>query len=87
MRAVAGVLMAAGFLAALFYVTSRETSYQCSVCIRYRGAESCATVSGPDEEQAMMQAVTTACAPLSSGVTEGMECSRTPPVSARCTGG
>ena len=85
MRVVVGLLIAAGFLAAMFYVTASETSYECSVCIRYGGGENCATVKGPDEQQTMMQAVTTACAPLSSGVTEGLECSRTRPSSARCT--
>jgi hypothetical protein len=85
LRVALGLLIAAAFLAALLYVTAAETSYECSVCVRYGGAESCATVSGPDEEQAMMQAVSTACAPLANGVTEGMECSRTPPRSARCT--
>lgn len=74
------------FLAAMVYVTTAETSVECTVCIRYAGAENCATVSGPDEQQTRMQAATTACAPLSSGVTEGMECTRTPPRSARCSG-
>lgn len=87
MRVVVSLLIAAGFLAVMFYVTAAETSYECSVCIRYRGSENCATVAGPDEEQAMMQAVSTACAPISSGVTDGMECNRTPPRSARCTSG
>ncbi len=79
-------MVAALFFAAMFYVTTAETSVECTVCIRYGGGENCATVSGPDEQQVMMQAATTACAPLSNGVTEGMECTRTPPRSARCSG-
>ena len=86
MRTLAGVLIAALFVAVMFYVTRSETSVECSVCIRFNGAENCATVSGPDEAQVMMQATSTACAPLSSGVSEGMKCTRTPPHSARCSG-
>lgn len=85
MRIAGGILSAVLFFAAMFYVTRSETTVECTVCIRFRGAENCATVSGPDEEQARMQATTTACAPLSSGVTQGMECSRTPPSMVRCT--
>ena len=85
MRVVAGVVIAAAFLAAMLYVTRAETSVECRVCIHYGGAENCATVSGPDRELAMMQAATTACAPLSNGVSEGMQCTRTPPRSARCS--
>ncbi len=79
-------MIAAIFFAAIFYVTTAETSVECTVCIHYGGAENCATVSGPDEEQAMMQAATTACAPISNGVTAGMECTRTRPRSAHCSG-
>ncbi|MFP6630761.1 MAG: hypothetical protein VCC67_17165 [Myxococcota bacterium] len=86
MRILAGVVIAAIFLVAMLYVTATETSVECVVCIRYGGGENCATVSGPDEEMARMQATTTACVPLSRGVTQGMECARTPPRSARCSG-
>jgi hypothetical protein len=85
MRIAGGLLVAALFFAALFYVTRAETSVECTICIRYGGSENCATVSGPDEQQARMQATSTACAPLSAGVTQGLECSRTPPSMARCT--
>ena len=85
MRVAGGLLCAALFFAAIFYVTRAETSVECEVCIRFGGAENCATVTGPDEQQARMQATSTACAPLSSGVTEGMECSRTIPSRVRCS--
>jgi hypothetical protein len=84
-RVVVGVVIAALFLAAMFFVTASETTFECSVCIQYGGGENCATVAGPDEQQTLMQAVTTACAPLSSGVTDGMECNRSRPKSVRCT--
>ena len=85
MRVAIGLLLAAVFFGALFYVTASETSVECTVCVHYGAGDNCATVSGPDRQQAMRQATTTACAPLTSGVTQGMECDRTPPRSATCT--
>ncbi len=86
MRLAGGLLCVVLFFAAILYVTQAETSVECTVCIHFGGAENCATVTGPDEQQARMQATSTACAPLSSGVTEGMECSRTVPAMVRCGG-
>lgn len=85
MRVALGLLLAGLFLAAMFYVTASESSVECTVCIRFGGSENCATVSGPDEQNAIMQATSTACVPLSSGVTQSMECSRTAPARVSCT--
>ena len=85
MRVALGLLLAGLFLAAMLYVTASESSVECTVCIDFGGRESCATVSGPDQQAAVMQASTTACVPLASGVTQSMECSRTPPSRVSCT--
>ena len=85
MRAAIGTLLAALFLGAMFYVTLAESSVECNVCLEYAGRSECATVSAPDRDQAIMQAVTTVCANLTSGVTSGMKCSRTPPTSSSCS--
>ena len=84
MRAIVGILCGAVFVAIMFFVTLQETSVECAICIEFEGRTKCATVAAPDKSQAMMQAASTACASLAGGVTKGMECSRTPPVSARC---
>jgi hypothetical protein len=84
LRVAVGLLLAGLFLAAMFYVTASESSVECTVCIRFGGVENCATVSGPDELSAVAQATSTACVPLSSGVTESMECGRTPPGRVSC---
>jgi hypothetical protein len=84
LRVGAGLLCAALFFAALYYVTLAESSVRCTVCLEFAGGQSCDTVSAPDREQAISQAASTACAKLSSGVTEGMACMRTPPISTRC---
>ncbi len=85
MRVAAGVLCAAVFFTALYYVTAAESSVSCTVCLEFGGARSCNTVAGPDRDQAISQAMSTVCASLASGVTRGMECMRTVPSSTACT--
>ena len=72
------------FFAALLYATFGLGGIDCEVCINYRGRSECRTVTAPDREQAIAQATSTACALLSGGVTDSMECSRTAPTSLRC---
>ena len=85
MRIAAGLTCAAAFFVALYFVTLAESSVSCTVCLEFGGGESCNTVAAPDREQAIAQAMATACANLSGGVTQGMSCTRTPPRSTTCT--
>jgi hypothetical protein len=55
------------------------------VCVEFGGATACRTGRAGDRESALRGAVSTACAVLSSGVTSGMACDRTPPRSVSCT--
>ena len=84
-RTIVGVVLGLGFLAALVVTTLRETRVECEVCLEYAGRSECRTASGGDAEQARMQALTSVCTVLASGVTRGLECQRTPPRSVRCT--
>jgi len=86
MRIFVGLLIAALVLAALIQATLSAMSVECAVCMDHNGRRSCATVSAEDRSQAMSQATSTACATISSGVTDGIRCSNSPPVSARCSG-
>jgi hypothetical protein len=84
-RRIAFVAAAAAFLAALVFATAREAAVECEVCVEFGGATTCRTGRAGDRETALRGAVSTACAVLSSGVTSGMACDRTPPRSVRCT--
>ncbi|MDH3213929.1 MAG: hypothetical protein OEM05_15730 [Myxococcales bacterium] len=84
-RTLAGLLLAAAFLVALFFATRSETAVQCELCIDFGGRTACRTASAADRDAAVQGAMSTACAVLSSGVTQGLECSRTPPRSLRCS--
>lgn len=85
MRTVIGLLAAAVFLAAIVWVTLQQIQASCEVCMHYRGRQVCETASGIDRDEALLQARNTACAQLSGGVTDGIQCNGTPPQSVRCS--
>ena len=85
MRVAGGLVAAAAFFVAMYFVTVAESSVSCTICLDYRGGSSCDTVSAPDRDQAIAQAVSTACAKLAGGVTQSMECGRTQPRQVSCT--
>jgi hypothetical protein len=84
-RVWVGVALALGFVAALVFTTVRETRVECEVCIAFGGRTECGSASAGSAEEARQQAMNTACAVLTSGVTRGLECQRTPPRSVRCS--
>ena len=86
MRIAAGIVIALGFLAALVAVTLQETGVSCEACVDFNGRSQCSRASGPDREHAIAQARSTACALMTSGVTEVMGCNRTPSRLERCEG-
>jgi hypothetical protein len=47
--------------------------------MEFKGMASCATAAGRTEEVALRSATTTACATISSGVTDSIACDQTPP--------
>jgi hypothetical protein len=84
-RRLAGVGLGLAFIVALVLATQREAAVECEVCIEFGGREACRTGSGADRDTAIRGAINTACAVLSSGVTRGMQCDRTPPRSVECS--
>lgn len=85
MRVAVGVLLGVVFAAGLFWATLSESSVSCEVCMAFGPQEACRTVSAADREHAVAMAVSSACAVLSGGVTQGIRCSQTPPRSVSCT--
>lgn len=66
-------------LGALVYSTMQLSQFTCEVCMSFKGATNCATASGVSREEAQRTATDTACAPISGGMTESIQCSNTPP--------
>lgn len=79
-----GWMLGGAFLAALLWTTLAQSGAECEVCLAYGGETVCRTVAAADRETASQQAIASACAILSRGVTQGLECQRTPPRSLRC---
>jgi hypothetical protein len=83
-RTLAGIVLAAFFLGALFYATARESGVRCEVCIAFGEERACRRASGADREKAVQEGRSTACAVLAHGVTEAFACQRIDPESIRC---
>jgi hypothetical protein len=69
---------------ALVYGTLQEAEVECEVCLEFEGARACRTAIASARDGAVGAAIRGACAVLTSGVTRGMACDRTPPSSVRC---
>lgn len=74
-----GIVVVIAILAALTYNTMQLGSHSCKVCITYKSNENCATASGSTRAEAVKTAVTTACGPISGGVTETIQCGNLAP--------
>ena len=69
---------------ALIYSSMQDvTGYSCEVCVTYKGQTNCARATGASEEEAQRTAQDTACATISAGMTESIQCSNTPPKSVQ----
>lgn len=84
-RRLAAVALGAIFLAALVLATRREAAVDCEVCLSFQGQTLCRQGAGSDRDAAVRSAVAAACAVLSGGVTQGLQCDRTPPRSVECS--
>ena len=60
-----------------------QAKYRVEICMDYQGHSNCGTASGSTEQFALQAATTNACATISSGVTETMQCERTAPSSVK----
>ena len=84
-RTVLGILLGIGFLAAIVLVTLDQARVRCEVCMVFGGRRICEEAIAVDRREAVLQATTSACSRLSSGVTAGLQCNATPPVSVECS--
>ena len=78
---LAAIVFIALVVGVLVYSTIGLNQFTCEVCMEFKGRTNCATASGTTEEEAVRTATDTACATISRGMTESIQCSRTPPVS------
>ena len=73
------ILFGLAVLGMLVYSTLGLRQVSCEVCMTFEGRTQCAKASGTTREEAQRTATDTACATISSGMTESIRCSNTPP--------
>lgn len=82
------ILVVIGFVVVLLllilYASIGLSSYTCEVCIEFRGQSRCRTASGATREEAQRTATDNACAFLSSGMADSIQCAASPPRSVKC---
>jgi hypothetical protein len=88
------VLLAVVFIVvvigAVVYTTMSASAsrYRCEVCMEFQGRRACRIASAATEMQARRTAQENACALISSGVTDSMQCGNyTEPVSVKWLSG
>ena len=69
------------FVVIVIYSSMGLGQFRCEVCMEFQGHSACATAAGTTREEARRTATETACAKISSGMTESIACAQTPPKS------
>ena len=74
-----------GFIA-YFSITSiwMGSEYECEICVKYKGTESCQKVEGMNKMDTIMTGISTACGAVATGMTESIDCQQTPPTKMVC---
>jgi hypothetical protein len=84
-RTIVKIALAVGFLATVVYVALGQSRVTCEVCMSYQGRQACEQTSAADSAEALMQATSSACSQISSGVTGTIKCNNTRPLSSHCS--
>ena len=72
------------FAALLLWSTLASQRVECSVEVEFRGQRGTARASAAKEEDALREAQTAACGPLTGSMDERIACAARPPVSRHC---
>jgi hypothetical protein len=83
-RTWVGILIGLGFVAVVVIAAMGQFRVRCEVCMAYRGQQLCEQAAAADRDNAELQARSSACAQISGGVTDGIQCNNTAPLSVTC---
>jgi hypothetical protein len=78
------LLLVLGFVAFLLWSTLASQRAECSVEISFQGRAGSATASGGSQEDALREALTAACGPVTASMNDRIACARTAPVTRHC---
>ena len=79
-----GLLAVLALVGFLLWSTLASQHVECTVVVSFAGAESNGTASAASEADALREAQTTACGPVTQGMNDRIACSRVPPVTQHC---
>ena len=74
-----GIIAAVVIVAVLVLSSLQLRQHTCEVCITFGGQTNCAIASGTTRKEAQGSATSTACASISGGVTQSIQCGNTAP--------
>ena len=77
--ALVSILFLLLFVGFVVFSTMDLGGHSCEVCMTFQGRTNCAKANGTTREEAQRTATDTACAPISGGMTDTIQCSNTPP--------
>jgi hypothetical protein len=78
------LLVVMGFVAFLLWSTLSAQRAECSVAVEFQGRSGQGTASGASEADAVREAQTAACGPITGSMNDRIACAKVPPVSRRC---
>jgi hypothetical protein len=78
------VAVLVGFVAFLLWTTLSAQRYECSVSVEFQGRRGAGSASGASESDALREAQTAACGPLTGSMNDAIACSRVEPVTRQC---
>jgi hypothetical protein len=78
------LLTVIAFAAFLLWSTLASQHVECTVVVAFGGVQGAGTASAASEPDAMREAQTAACGPLTRGMNDRIACSRIPPVTKHC---
>lgn len=85
-RTAIGIAIGIVFVGAVIWSALSESAARCEICVEYKGRSACSIASAADVDQAQAQAQSGACAQVTGGVTEVLECAGIVPSVQRCSG-
>ena len=74
-----GIIVAVVIVAVLVLASLQLRQHTCEVCITFGGQTNCAIASGTTRKEAQGSATSTACASISGGMTQSIQCGNTAP--------
>lgn len=78
------LLVVLAFTGFLLWSTLASQRAECTVTVAFGNARASGSASAGSEADAMREAQTAACGPLTRGMNDRIACGRTPPLSRRC---